>query len=277
MLLTPTADVTSFADSDPHFMVEILHSGLTVCFDINGDPGDVFNLLSDPKLNLRVSAYVIPVKHDGIPGSSRNNTYFGKIGVLLGTDRYLILTPDTIEVNNEAFKLGWDDHLSMRVGDFVVHVRNKHQVVIAHGDDVVVVIMAHRVKHGNIFLAERERATDRSRRVDHLGFYVEEGKGLAKEVHGLIGQFYRKTEVLVSRPVVDTTDPFDEPLPLSSPDQNATLSIDDRQVPVTLMNRRIPLIRDYKECWHAADNAKGLIEGDYTDYKLPHLNARPSA
>lgn len=130
------------------------------------------------------------MEHDGIPGSSRNNTYFGKIGVLLGMDRYLILTPDTIEVNNEAFKLGWDDHLSMRVGDFVVHIRNKHQVVIAHGDDVVVVIMAHRVKHGNIFLAERQRAANGSRRVDHLGFYVEEGKGLAEDVHGLIGKFH---------------------------------------------------------------------------------------
>ncbi|XP_054751645.2 inter-alpha-trypsin inhibitor heavy chain H3-like [Lytechinus pictus] len=261
----------AFADSDPHFMVEIPQSDLNVCFDINGDPGDVFNLLNDSNFNLQVSAYVIPVENDGIPDQGKNRTYFGKIGVLFGTDRYLVLTPTYIEVNSKAFKLDWDDDLSMRVGDFDVHIRNKHRVVINHGDDVVVVIMAHRVRHGNIFQYERERAANRSHRVDHLGFYVENGKGLSKDVHGLIGQFYRKKEVLVSSSVTTTVDMSGVPLPLASPSQSATLFIDDRHVPVKLINRRIPLIRDYKECWHAADNAKGLIEGDYTDYKLPSL------
>ncbi|XP_785426.4 inter-alpha-trypsin inhibitor heavy chain H3 [Strongylocentrotus purpuratus] len=259
------AQSTSFADSDPHFMVEIPHSGLTVCFDINGDPGDVFNLLNDPNLNLSVSAYVIPVEKE-LPGAKKNRTYFGKIGVLLGLDRYLVLTSDTIEVNNEAFKLGWDDALSIRVGDFVVHIRNNHEVVIAHGDDVVLVIMVHRVKHRNTFLAEGD--STRRHQVDYLGFYIEEGKGFSEDVHGLVGQFQRKRKILVSSPQ-------DELLSLEANDVKAELVIDDRKVPVHLMSRKIPLSREFHQCWHAGHNAKGLIEGDYTDYKLPHLNARP--
>lgn len=37
------------ADGDPHFVVEFPLSKLTVCFNINGEPGHVLRLVSDHK------------------------------------------------------------------------------------------------------------------------------------------------------------------------------------------------------------------------------------
>lgn len=37
------------ADGDPHFVVEFPLSKLTVCFNINGEPGHILRLVSDHK------------------------------------------------------------------------------------------------------------------------------------------------------------------------------------------------------------------------------------
>lgn len=37
------------ADGDPHFVVDFPLSKLTVCFNINGEPGDVLRLVTDHK------------------------------------------------------------------------------------------------------------------------------------------------------------------------------------------------------------------------------------
>ncbi len=39
----------SSADGDPHFVVEVPHSKLTVCFNINGEPGHILRLVTDHK------------------------------------------------------------------------------------------------------------------------------------------------------------------------------------------------------------------------------------
>jgi len=39
----------SLADGDPHFVVEIPQSKLTVCFNINGEPGHILRLVTDHK------------------------------------------------------------------------------------------------------------------------------------------------------------------------------------------------------------------------------------
>ncbi len=36
------------ADGDPHFVVEVPHSKLTVCFNINGEPGHILRLVTEP-------------------------------------------------------------------------------------------------------------------------------------------------------------------------------------------------------------------------------------
>ena len=49
------------ADGDPHFVVEFPLSKLTVCFNINGEPGHVLRLVSDHK-------------HSGTPRDAVQNT-----------------------------------------------------------------------------------------------------------------------------------------------------------------------------------------------------------
>lgn len=39
--------ITFLADGDPHFVVEFPLSKLTVCFNINGEPGHILSLVSD--------------------------------------------------------------------------------------------------------------------------------------------------------------------------------------------------------------------------------------
>lgn len=43
--------MTTSADGDPHFVVEFPLSKLTVCFNINGDPGHILRLVSDHKFS----------------------------------------------------------------------------------------------------------------------------------------------------------------------------------------------------------------------------------
>ncbi|XP_071499071.1 inter-alpha-trypsin inhibitor heavy chain H3-like [Diadema antillarum] len=269
VLRGPQAPLSS-ADSDPHFLIKLPETDVTVCFDINGDPGDVFSLLDDPKLGLTVTALVIPAGRMANLSENVNGqpdepvrTYFGQMRVGLGSDRYLLLTPDFIEVSTEAFRLRWEDDLTLRVGDFVVQVRHKRHVIISHGDEVAIVIMLHRVR------AHDPNDIIKAHRVTHFGFYVAERRGLSNEVHGLIGQFQQKKDVLVSIPTEVDQDGVDAMVIADS--VNATLSIDKRSVNVMRKIRRVPLIRDYQDCWYAADNAKGLIEGNYADYRLPHL------
>ena len=84
----------------------------------------------------------------------------------------------------------------------------------------------------------------------------------------LPGQFQKAKNVLV-------TVPSDIEQLTSTTNTTTTLYIEDRAVQVTQKTRRIPLTKNYRQCWHAANNAKGLIQGDYKDYLLPQLNALP--
>ena len=40
------------ADGDPHFVVNVPKSNLSLCFDINGEAGDVFSLIKDKRRGL---------------------------------------------------------------------------------------------------------------------------------------------------------------------------------------------------------------------------------
>ena len=42
------------ADSDPHFLLHIPHGNLTVCFNVMGKQGEIYNLISDPELGKKM-------------------------------------------------------------------------------------------------------------------------------------------------------------------------------------------------------------------------------
>lgn len=48
-VLSSFVSFTTSADGDPHFVVEFPLSKLTVCFNINGEPGHILRLVSDHK------------------------------------------------------------------------------------------------------------------------------------------------------------------------------------------------------------------------------------
>ena len=136
-------------------------------------------------LDLSVAAYVIPAKlRDN--AAFGNQTYFGRMGIRLGKDRFLTLTTEAVVINDAGFSLGWDEELAMRIGEFVVALDGKRHVVVSRGEDVVVVAMLHRVG------GRQGRAPAASHRVDHLGLYVHEGKGLSERVHGLMGEYWKR-------------------------------------------------------------------------------------
>ena len=99
-----------------------------------------------------------------------------------------MLTTDAVVINEGGFSLEWDETLVMKMGEFVVMLDGKRHVVISRGSDVVVVAMLHRIG-GRRGL---DPTAVPNHRVDHLGFYVQEGEGLSEKVHGLMGESRRR-------------------------------------------------------------------------------------
>lgn len=57
--LTKFVSLPCLADGDPHFVVDFPLSKLTVCFNINGEPGDVLRLVTDHKHSGKPRAWII--------------------------------------------------------------------------------------------------------------------------------------------------------------------------------------------------------------------------
>ncbi|KPP73227.1 inter-alpha-trypsin inhibitor heavy chain H5-like, partial [Scleropages formosus] len=95
---SPLSDATSLADGDPHFVVEFPLSKLTMCFNINGEPGHILRLVSDHEYSgVTVNGMLI-----GAPAPSgahkQQRTYFSTIAVVVDRPRhaYIEVTPHKV-------------------------------------------------------------------------------------------------------------------------------------------------------------------------------------
>ena len=119
-----------------------------------------------------VNGYVVGKKPEE---GKHMRTYFGKISIMT-IDREVSVTvmPSKIKVNDKA--LTWRNSTTYTVSGVSVNVAARKNVTVSFFNDVTFVVARHKVrKHHPV-------------KVDYLGFYISNGNGLSKKVHGLIGE-----------------------------------------------------------------------------------------
>ncbi|XP_011357960.1 inter-alpha-trypsin inhibitor heavy chain H5 [Pteropus vampyrus] len=179
------------ADGDPHFVVDFPASGLTVCFNIDGQPGDILRLVSDHTgSGVTVNGQLV-----GAPappgGHKKQRTYFQTITVLVTKPArsYLEVTPHRVILDGED-RLVLPCNQSAAVGSrgLELSVSANASVTVTIQGTIAFVILIH--------LYRKPAAYQR----DHLGFYVASGRGLSGSCHGLLGQFLNQEARLTGAP-----------------------------------------------------------------------------
>lgn len=195
---------TPSADGDPHFVVEFPLSKLTVCFNINGEPGHVLRLVSDHKhsgKNHRTT-YFMSVLLSGAssclcfvspgvtvngkligapapPGSHKQQrTYFSTVTIVVDRPRraYIEVTPRKVILDGrDRMVLPCHSTVAVDSGALSVSIVAKVNVTVTIGGNISFVILLHQYKNP----APYQR--------DHLGFYIGQSKGLSHHCHGLLG------------------------------------------------------------------------------------------
>jgi inter-alpha-trypsin inhibitor heavy chain H2 len=270
----PVSQRKTFVDNDPHFVINVNGLSKAVCFDVDGNPGTVYQLLHDKASNIAVNSLVVaaPGKRQG----AKRRTYIGKLAVLAAGSCVVIVDPHRVTVGSTV--LSWTrNSTSLPCGttrDVTVDVTAGRHVTVTSGrshrsgqDVVVLRVLRHIVRPDHPF------------KVDYLGFYVERSDGLSEYTHGLIGQFIHQTARQIRssvhlRDVIDGSDTLRivEKLTFSGPHMS------HRTVTAELSERRDMEDKRRVPCWHVVGrNGRGLIRGTPDSYAVPHLLVRKSS
>lgn len=236
------------ADGDPHFVVEIPLSKLTVCFNINGEPGHILSLVSDHEYSgVTVNGKLIGAPAP--PGSHKQQrTYFNTITIVVDHPRraYIEVTPKKVILDGkDRVVLACHSTVTVTSGVLTVAIVGGSNVTVSVGDNISFIILLHHYKNPAPY------------QKDHLGFYIGHSKGLSPNCHGLLGQFLYE-EIGLAEAGADTA-------------PSAVLKVKERSVPVVQKTRRIFSGTQSVDCWFAKNNAAKLIDGQYEDYLMSHM------
>ncbi|XP_028933734.1 inter-alpha-trypsin inhibitor heavy chain H5 isoform X1 [Ornithorhynchus anatinus] len=239
------------ADGDPHFVVDFPLSKLTVCFNIDGQPGDILRLVSD-HLGSGVTVNGELIGAPAPPGGhKKQRTYFSTITILINRPRrwYLEVTPSRIVLDGgDRLVLLCNQSVAVGGWGLAVSVSANANVTVTIQDTITFVILFHRYKNP----APYQR--------NHLGFYISDGHGLSAGCHGLLGQFLNQDAKLIQGRAPDPASPQGGPGP------EPILQVKGHRVPVVWKQRKIYNGEEQVDCWFAKNNAAKLIDGEYKDY-----------
>ncbi|XP_078092042.1 inter-alpha-trypsin inhibitor heavy chain H5 [Mustelus asterias] len=257
------------ADGDPHFVVDFPLSKLSVCFNIDGEPGNILRLVSDQEgSGVTVNGQLI-----GSPappnGHKKQRTYFSAITIIVSkpSRSYIEITPHKVIFDSrDRFILSCDKTIEVESEGLVVSVTAKSKVTVTIQEYTSFVFLLHQYKNP----APYQR--------DHLGFYILNSKGLSPNAHGLLGQFLYQ-EVQIIETATRTTGPAKQQNQTGAQDEGSgrskgsviMLIIKDRVVPVVKKQRWIYNGQHQVDCWFAKSNAINLIDGAYKDYLVSNL------
>ncbi|KAM7155140.1 inter-alpha-trypsin inhibitor heavy chain H5 [Molossus nigricans] len=248
------------ADGDPHFVVDFPLSKLTVCFNIDGQPGDILRLVSDHAgSGVTVNGALI-----GAPappnGHKKQRTYFRVITILVNKPErsYLEITPHRVILDG-GDRLVLPCNQSMVVGSrgLEVSVSANANVTVTIQGTTAFVILIHLYKKP----APYQR--------DHLGFYISNSKGLSGNCHGLLGQFLNQDASLAEEPAGLSRNTTSSPFPKAAEGSDTVLQLKGHRVPVVWKQRKIYNGEEQIDCWFAR-NAAQLLDGEYKDYLAAH-------
>ncbi|XP_006150108.1 inter-alpha-trypsin inhibitor heavy chain H5 isoform X1 [Tupaia chinensis] len=248
-------------DGDPHFVVDFPWSKLTVCFNIDGEPGDILRLVSDHMdAGVTVNGELI-----GAPappnGHKKQRTYFGTITILVNKPErsYLEITPNRVILDSRD-RLVLPCNRSVVVGSrgLEVSVSANANVTVTIQGTITFVILIHLYKNPAPFQR------------NHLGFYISNSKGLSSNCHGLLGQFLNQDAKLTEKPSGLSQNLTIPLFPPAGERSETILKVKGHQVPVVWKQRKIYNGEEQIDCWFARNNAAKLIDGEYKDYLASH-------
>ncbi|KAM4819016.1 inter-alpha-trypsin inhibitor heavy chain H6 [Thomomys bottae] len=168
-------------DGDPHFVVHIPHSEDKICFTVDGRPGDLLQLIEDPKAGLHVSGKLLGAPPR--PGhEDQARTYFQIITVTTDKPRaraYTItISRSSISLRGEGtLHLSWHQPVLVKKPKLEIHVTSSSRLTLRLGPYLEFLILRHHYRHPSTL------------KLPHLGFYVVNGSGLSPLARGLMGQF----------------------------------------------------------------------------------------
>ncbi|XP_048465958.1 inter-alpha-trypsin inhibitor heavy chain H5 [Rhincodon typus] len=167
------------ADGDPHFVVDFPLGKFSICFNIDGEPGNIMRLVSDHEgSGVTVNGQLI-----GAPappnGHKKQRTYFSAITIIVSKPArsYIEITPHKVIFDSrDRFILSCDKTIEVESEGLMVSVAAKSKVTVTIQEYISFLILVHQYKNP----APYQR--------DHLGFYILTSKGLSSSVHGLLGK-----------------------------------------------------------------------------------------
>ncbi|KAL8164281.1 UNVERIFIED_CONTAM: hypothetical protein K2H54_048507 [Gekko kuhli] len=238
---------SSWVDGDPHFVVRLPRSLGNLCFTLDGGPGDILNLVSDPQTGLEVDGHLMgaPLR----PGHrERPRTYLDAVNVVVDHPRatYVVnVTREGVTLHGEdMLVLPFTQRAVVRRMPLVISVWPEANVTLWIGQGVEFLILLHRYSHPTAL------------QLDHLGFYVVNGVGLSASVHGLLGQFQNGDFRLSRDPVQG--------------EQDAWLWRANHKVPVAEVTK---VLKDSSRRAHEAPcwlvkrkDVEGLLGGPYSSF-----------
>ncbi|XP_007933667.1 inter-alpha-trypsin inhibitor heavy chain H5 [Orycteropus afer afer] len=248
-------------DGDPHFVVDFALSQLTVCFNIDGEPGDILRLVSDH----RDSGVTVNGELIGAPappnGHKKQRTYFRTITILVNKPErsYLEITPNRVILDG-------GDRLVLPCNQSVVVGSRGLEVSVSASANVTVTIQGTIAFVILIHLYKKPAPYQRN----HLGFYISNSKGLSSNCHGLLGQFLNQDAKLTEEPAGLVKNLTDPPFHQADKRSETVLKVKGHRVPVVWKQRKIYNGEEEIDCWFARNNAAKLIDGDYKDYLASH-------
>ncbi|XP_069320042.1 inter-alpha-trypsin inhibitor heavy chain H6 [Eulemur rufifrons] len=181
---------SSSVDGDPHFVIHIPRSEERICFTLDGRPGDLLQLIEDPKTGLHVTGKLLGAPSR--PGhKNQTRTYFQIITVTTGKPQAytIIISRSSISVRGEGtLRLSWDQPALLRRPHLKLHVAAAGRLTLRLGPYLEFLVLRHRYRHPSTL------------QLPHLGFYVVNGSGLSPSARGLMGQFQNADVWLVTGP-----------------------------------------------------------------------------
>ncbi|XP_006741368.1 inter-alpha-trypsin inhibitor heavy chain H2 [Leptonychotes weddellii] len=172
-------------ENDPHFIIYLPKNEKNICFNIDSEPGKIFNLVSDPESGILVNGQLIGAKK---PKNGKLSTYFGTLGFYLQSeDMKIEISTKTITLSrgSRVSVLSWSDTAHVINQRVLVSVKKEQTVTITLDKDISFSVLLHRVwkKHPI--------------NVDFLGIYIPPTNKFSPKAHGLIGQFMREPKIRI--------------------------------------------------------------------------------
>ncbi|KAM5146017.1 inter-alpha-trypsin inhibitor heavy chain H6 [Mantella aurantiaca] len=177
----------SSVDGDPHFVVNLPEIQEKLCFTLDGRPGDVLKLLTDPASGITVTGHLMKAPAR-IGHEDRPRTYLNSLTIAVTQPRsnYVInVTLDSLTLRGEKeLTLPINRPALLRKPRLAIRMFPSTNITVWIGRNVELLIIFHHYQHPTYL------------QLNHLGFYIVNGDGLSSTSGGLLGQFqYSHLEV----------------------------------------------------------------------------------